>query len=127
MQASGSVTSATTLVPRPPAATISPATASAASAVRSTTTTRAPAAASSSAVARPNPEPPPVTMPARPARPVTGSPLGGRAVGTKVPAPHSPEELSAVDVERLTGDHPRHARREEHDRLGDVLLRRDLA
>ena len=37
------------------------------------------------------------------------------------------EVFTTVDVERLSGDHAAPGRREEHHRVGDVVLRRDLA
>src|SRR4051812_13568146 len=137
LTASGLVTSVWTNRASPSAATTWSTVSLAPASSTSATSTLAPASANATAVARPSPDAAPVTSATRSfILPALGP--SGRAARTplrwsdgceRVRGPlRSCEELAAVHVEGLAGDHPRHpVGREEHDRLGDVLLGWDLA
>src|SRR5215467_6841282 len=128
----GSDTSTAIAAARPPAAEISPATASAWPASMSATRTDAPSPANRIAAARPMPEPPPVTTatfcPSLPGPPVIRPPAPSPAVpgvlqAEVLAAERGPEREPAVDDHVLAGHVLRVVGGQEQHHLGDVVGR----
>src|SRR6266487_892496 len=125
----GADTSIAIAAARPPAAEISPATASAWPAAMSATRTQAPSPANRIAAARPMPEPPPVTtatfcpsLPGTPVIPPAPSPaVPGVLQAEVLDAERGPEREPAVDDHVLAGHVPGVVGGQEQHHLRDVV------